>query len=124
MVEHLFCKQAVAGSNPIAGSIFPEVLTAWWCNGSTNDSDSFCLGSSPSRAATLDPGPPGIAKGSTAARGYAGTMHEAPFSGGYTHGVPANRLGAPTAVRRNLSMNLTVARPADLDFIWAKRNVG
>jgi hypothetical protein len=24
MVEHLFCKQAVAGSNPIAGSIFPR----------------------------------------------------------------------------------------------------
>ena len=63
MVEHLFCKQAVAGSNPIAGSIFPSVMreqvrpkrtiffTARWCNGSTNDSDSFCLGSSPSRAA-------------------------------------------------------------------------
>jgi hypothetical protein len=24
MVEHLFCKQAVAGSNPIAGSTFRE----------------------------------------------------------------------------------------------------
>ena len=23
MVEHLFCKQAVAGSNPVAGSTFP-----------------------------------------------------------------------------------------------------
>jgi hypothetical protein len=59
MVEHLFCKQAVAGSNPIAGSIRSSdsplrafsVFTARWCNGSTNDSDSFCLGSSPSRAA-------------------------------------------------------------------------
>jgi hypothetical protein len=55
MVEHLFCKQAVAGSNPIAGSIlrrWQKILhTARWCNGSTNDSDSFCLGSSPSRAA-------------------------------------------------------------------------
>jgi hypothetical protein len=60
MVEHLFCKQAVAGSNPIAGSIplTPDPLlppsklsTARWCNGSTNDSDSFCLGSTPSRAA-------------------------------------------------------------------------
>ena len=107
MVEHLFCKQAVAGSNPIAGSILRSAsfgwrailrssnfgwqailcqrratttsgstaaakdalrglgegarssaprfqrkfLTARWCNGSTNDSDSFCLGSSPSRAA-------------------------------------------------------------------------
>jgi hypothetical protein len=29
MVEHLFCKQAVAGSNPIAGSIFSSsILTA------------------------------------------------------------------------------------------------
>ena len=25
MVEHLFCKQAVAGSNPIAGSIFQQL---------------------------------------------------------------------------------------------------
>ena len=110
-VEHLFCKQAVAGSNPIAGSIlrspsfgwhghvqlvlkcafldftskdfiFDKLLrdfgarrccnpcqhilafmthrplrsctqfsTARLCNGSTNDSDSFCLGSTPSRAA-------------------------------------------------------------------------
>jgi hypothetical protein len=25
-VEHLFCKQAVAGSNPIAGSIFPPAM--------------------------------------------------------------------------------------------------
>ena len=68
MVEHLFCKQAVAGSNPIAGSIFqpsasrqPDTPgpikflppTARWCNGSTNDSDSFCLGSTPSRAANF-----------------------------------------------------------------------
>ena len=68
MVEHLFCKQAVAGSNPIAGSIGFNVsaaiapadssvrcknklFTARLCNGSTNDSDSFCLGSTPSRAA-------------------------------------------------------------------------
>ena len=82
-VEHLFCKQAVAGSNPVAGSILPKgwiaeeaerrsrsaalrsrvrrlslstvqlfAVTARWCNGSTNDSDSFCLGSSPSRAAS------------------------------------------------------------------------
>ena len=53
MVEHVFCKHAVAGSNPIAGSTFANLSTAWWCNGSTNDSDSFCLGSSPSRAANL-----------------------------------------------------------------------
>lgn len=58
-VEHLFCKQAVAGSNPIAGSTAdptprpPSRFPARWCNGSTNDSDSFCLGSSPSRAANL-----------------------------------------------------------------------
>jgi hypothetical protein len=60
-VEHLFCKQAVAGSNPIAGSILvctrplfcEKNSTARWCNGSTNDSDSFCLGSTPSRAATF-----------------------------------------------------------------------
>ena len=86
VVEHLFCKQAVAGSNPIAGSMLrsarharrdpssqrrhparcrfalghartnpaqthARLITARWCNGSTNDSDSFCLGSSPSRAA-------------------------------------------------------------------------
>ena len=30
-----------------------SISTAWWCNGSTNDSDSFCLGSSPSRAANF-----------------------------------------------------------------------
>lgn len=68
MVEHLFCKQAVAGSNPIAGSTPPagattpaacetpakkKFITARWCNGSTNDSDSFCLGSTPSRAASF-----------------------------------------------------------------------
>jgi hypothetical protein len=29
-----------------------KISTARWCNGSTNDSDSFCLGSSPSRAAS------------------------------------------------------------------------
>src|SRR5688572_15373900 len=88
MVEHLFCKQAVAGSNPIAGSILRSAArrmaysrpfaregvdaSPWirkrgipptahsdfarWCNGSTNDSDSFCLGSSPSRAATFSRG--------------------------------------------------------------------
>ncbi len=28
-------------------------LYAWWCNGSTTDSDSVCLGSNPSRAAML-----------------------------------------------------------------------
>ena len=53
MVEHLFCKQAVAGSNPIAGSTSSaddglQIIFARWCNGSTNDSDSFCLGSTPS----------------------------------------------------------------------------
>lgn len=58
-VEHLFCKQAVAGSNPIAGSSrLPRSLrttsTAWWCNGSTADSESVCLGSIPSRAAIVD----------------------------------------------------------------------
>lgn len=57
MVEHLFCKQAVAGSNPIAGSIFPvsdlSLHFARLCNGSTSDSDSLCLGSTPSRAAML-----------------------------------------------------------------------
>jgi hypothetical protein len=54
MVEHLFCKQAVAGSNPAAGSSLGarrDIFTARWCNGSTNDSDSFCHGSSPCRAA-------------------------------------------------------------------------
>ena|GEM_PF-5624714 len=56
-VEHLFCKQAVAGSNPIAGSrklprsLDVTLATAWWCNGSTADSESVCLGSIPSRAA-------------------------------------------------------------------------
>ena len=75
-VEHLFCKQAVAGSNPVAGSMLRNAkhalrsqrrsragaisgplpppktfFPARWCNGSTNDSDSFCLGSNPSRAA-------------------------------------------------------------------------
>ena len=68
MVEHLFCKQAVAGSNPFAGSIprgfagrsghdlplAASPFLARWCNGSTNDSDSFCLGSTPSRAATAE----------------------------------------------------------------------
>ena len=59
-VEHLFCKQAVAGSNPIAGSSrLPRSLemiltTAWWCNGSTADSESVCLGSIPSRAANAN----------------------------------------------------------------------
>jgi hypothetical protein len=28
-----------------------DLLDAEWCNGSTNDSDSFCLGSNPSSAA-------------------------------------------------------------------------
>ena len=63
MAEHLFCKQAVAGSTPVAGSSFPAAerctfsrfSTAWWCNGSTADSDSACLGSSPSRAARVFP---------------------------------------------------------------------
>ena len=33
----------------------PDLIsTAWWCNGSTADSDSACLGSSPSRAAIFD----------------------------------------------------------------------
>ncbi len=65
MVEHLFCKQAVAGSNPIAGSkqrwfsssaqrnVRQGLFTARLCNGSTTDSDSVCLGSTPSRAANL-----------------------------------------------------------------------
>ena len=41
----------VAGSNPAAGAIFLYDLTARWCNGSTTDSGSVCLGSNPGRAA-------------------------------------------------------------------------